>query len=349
MTMDLSGGLPEEREFFYDEKPGPEVRDASNVWVEELDGAFAMRVGIEHVAELWKTPELWLDIAFPDGRVVSGREFGASGPDGQPRIKRCGPLQFECLEPFKHWRVTFDPHKVRELTAQQLIALDIPDTPPMREVAFAIDYYMAVPPMISGTLSAASRELMSGQQGSFISPRYEQLCRAKGWLSLDGERRDFDANLLRVKRQGVRKLGGFWGHCWMEGLFPSGKAFGVNTFPPRGDGKPTFNEGYLFDGSGPLIPARAVETPWMKDLRVSGEPLTLVLETDDGRRETISGRTYINCRSVSTGSVELPDDWPIVQQAHAHYEWRGEKTTGMIERSTQPAKMNLGDNRGTSK
>ena len=47
----------------------------------------------------------------------------------------------------------------------------------MREVSFEIDLWPAVPPMISGTLSKASAALMSGEQGSFISPRYEQLCR----------------------------------------------------------------------------------------------------------------------------------------------------------------------------
>jgi hypothetical protein len=337
--MDLTGGLPAEREFFYDAKPGPEVRDAANVWFEEENGEVAMRIGIEHVAEEWDSPELWLDIAFPDGRVISGREHGANGPDGRPREKRCGPLQFNCIEPFRHWKITFDPHKVRELTAQQLIDQEIPGAPPMREVAFEIDYHMAVPPLISGTLTAASREMMAGEQGTFISPRYEQLCRAKGWLSLDGQRREISGQILRIKRQGVRKFDGFFGHCWMSALFPSGKGFGVNTFPPR-DGKESFNEGFIFDGKGELIPARAIEIPWMRELLISGEPVKLVLETDAGRRETIEGTTFINCRSVGGGDF-LPEKWPIVQQAHAHYRWNGEQATGMIERSTFASEMKL--------
>jgi hypothetical protein len=342
MTIDLTGGLDAERECFFAGKPDPEVRDAANIWLEETNGAFAMRVGIEHVAEQWDTPELWLDIAFPDGRVISGREFGPSGPGGDPRSKRCGPLEYRCIEPFKHWRVTFDPHKVRELTTQQLRMQDIPAAPPMREIAFEFDFFPAIPPLISGTLTATSRAMMAGKQGTFISPRYEQLCRARGWLSIDGKRQEFDANLLRIKRQGVRKFEGFWGHCWMSAIFPSGKGFGVNTFPPRGDGEATFNEGFIFDGSGALIPASAVEIPWMKDLQTGNEPLRLVLETEDGRRVTIEGETYVNCRSVHNhGSFEVPADWPIVQQSHATYNWDGETTTGMIERSTAPSKMDL--------
>jgi hypothetical protein len=342
MAIDLSGGLPVEREYVFAEKPGPEVRDAINVWLEEEHGAFAMRIGIETVAEEWDDPELWLDIAFPDGRVISGREHGArhpaSGPDGKPTVLGCGPLEFRCLEPFKHWQVSFTPHRVRELTAQQLIDDAFPDQPPMREVSFEIDFWPVVPPMISGTLTEASVELMSGEQGSFISPRYEQLCRAKGVLTIDGERREFSGQILRIKRQGVRKFEGFWGHCWQSALFPSGKAFGVNTFPPRADGKPSFNEGFVFDGDGVLKPARAVQAPWMRKLYTGGEDVPLVLETADGL-VTIEGTTFVNCRSL--GASVLPASFPIVQQAHARYRWDGEEASGMIERSTLREQMDL--------
>ena len=341
MTIDLTGGLPTEREHVYSEYPGPEVRDAMNVWLEEETGAFAMRIGIERVAEEWDSPELWLDIAFPDGRVISGREHGAAQPPlaaGEaPTIMACGPLRFECIEPFRHWHISFAPHRVRELTTQQLIAQEAPGDAPMREVSFEIDFHPAVPPLISGTLTAASTELMSGEQGSFISPRYEQLCRAAGSLTIDGERREFAGQLLRIKRQGVRKFEGFWGHCWMSALFPSGRAFGVNTFPPRADGQPSFNEGFVFDGDGALKPARAVQVPWMRTLETGGEHVPLVLETADGTRVEIDGTTFVNCRSF--GASVLPDSFPVVQQAHAHYRWDSEEATGMIERSTLREQM----------
>jgi hypothetical protein len=83
-------------------------------------------------------PELWLDIAFPDGRVISGREHGAPhpsiGPEGKPTILGCGPLRIRCVEPFKHWTISFGPHRVRELTTQQLIDAAYPERPPMREL-----------------------------------------------------------------------------------------------------------------------------------------------------------------------------------------------------------------------
>jgi hypothetical protein len=337
MTIDLSGGLPVEREYVYSEKPGPEVRDAVNVWLEEENAEFAMRIGIETVAEEWDSPELWLDIAYPDGRVISGREHGARhpniGPDGKPTIIGCGPLEYRCIEPFKHWHISFAPYAVRELTAQQLIDGKHPDPLPMREVSFEIDFYPAVPPLVSGTLSEATEE-----EGSYLSPRYEQLCRATGWLQIDGDRREFSGQILRIKRQGVRKFEGFWGHCWMSALFPSGKGFGVNVFPPRADGKPSFNEGFVFDGDGAIKPARAVQIPWMRELLTGGEPVPLVLETADGL-VSIDGTTFINCASL--GAEVLPESFPIVQQAHAVYTWDGESAAGMIERSTLRDQMKL--------
>jgi hypothetical protein len=169
-----------------------------------------------------------------------------------------------------------------------------------------------------------------------MSPRFEQLCRAKGSLTIDGAKRDFSAQVLRIKRQGVRKFEGFWGHCWMSALFPSGRAFGVNTFPPRTDGKPSFNEGFVFYGDGALIPARAVHAPWMKKLYTGGEQVPLVLETSEGSI-TIEGTTFVNCRSL--GAKVLPASFPVVQQAHARYRWDGEEACGMIERSTLRAQM----------
>lgn len=343
MAIDLTGGLAATRDHVFAERPGPQVRDAVNVWLEEQDGAFAMRIGVEAVAEEWDAHEIWLDIAFPDGRVISARERFAShdpiGPEGLPTILGSGPLAMRCVEPFRHWKATFAEHPVTELTAQQLIADDYPDELPLRTVSFAIDLFPAVPPLISGTLTEESRALMAGEQGGFISPRFEQLCRAEGVLVIDGESRAFKGQALRIKRQGVRTFEGFQGHCWMSALFPDGRAFGVNAFPPRADGTASFNEGFVFLGDGALKPARAVRMPWMRRLLTGGEDVPLVLETEDGT-VTIEGTTFVNCRS--RGHSILPASFPVVQQAHARYRWDGEEATGMIERSTLRERMEEG-------
>ena len=59
-----------------------------------------------------------------------------------------------------------------------------------------------------------------------------------------------DGGANRIRRQGIRRLGSFWGHAWQAGLFPSGRGFGYQIFPPRKDGRATYNEGYVFEGDG---------------------------------------------------------------------------------------------------
>ena len=77
--------------------------------------------------------------------------------------------------------------------------------------------------------------------------------------------------------QAVRRLAAFRGHVWQSAVFPSGRAFGLNTYPDRDDGKPTFNEGYLFEGDGALIPARVVNASWLRRLTTEPEDVVVVL------------------------------------------------------------------------
>ena len=143
----------------------------------------------------------------------------------------------------------------------------------------------------------------------------------------------------------MRKLAGFWGHCWQSAVFPSGRAFGYIAYPPRPDGQPTFNEGFIFTGDGGLIPARAVVAPWLTRLQPLGEDASLVLETADGVIE-IAGETVF-----STHDIHHNDDmysmqalkqemasFPAVQQAGVRYTlgWRADLRHA---RTVQPARQ----------
>ncbi len=342
MAVDLTAGLSETSEFVLAERPeNPELRDAVNVWIESADGRFGMRIGIEALAGEWHAHDIWLDIAFADGRVISFRESHSPLPaidqHGQSTIRGAGPLAFRCLAPFKHWTASFSG-MAPETTADNLARGLLVDNPRLIEVEFDIGMTMAAPPWVPGSLSATARNILSGKQGEFMSHRYEQLFRARGSLRVGGLSFELMGTGLRIRRQGVRRLDGFWGHCWQSALFPSGKAFGFNTYPPRGDGQATYNEGYIFDGSGKLTAARAVVIPWLDRLQSSGDNVSFVLETTDGN-VSVEGRTFINTRSVNKGSAVLPPDFPVVQQAHARYHWAGEEGCGMVERSSLPGKM----------
>jgi len=235
--------------------------------------------------------------------------------------------------------MTFDGKAV-QTSSQDLI--DGNKDGPLVDVSFGVEGTMAVPPWVQGALSAESGErLKTSIEGRLMGgARYEQLFRATGSVKVGDDEHDFVGTGLRIRRQGVRKLAGFWGHAWQSALFPSGQAFGYIAYPPRLDGEPTFNEGYVFSRDGELVPARVVEAPWLTRLTPVGEDVTLVLETPSGTVR-IEGETVLSTHDVhhddkmfSTQALkqEMPS-FPALQQAGVRYRWDGEETFGMLERS----------------
>jgi hypothetical protein len=351
MAIDLTGGIDPAREYMFAERPdNPEMRDSVSFWVFDDRGEVGLpRIGIEAVAANWETHGLQVNVALSDGRVYRLREDGNSwpvdGPDGKPTVLGAGPLAFTCNEPFDVWTMTFDGNAVATSSAN--LAQGRKDGP-LTDLRFEVEAKMAVPPWVQGALQADSASaLQTSVEGDLMGgPRYEQLFRATGSVRVAGREHPFTGSGLRIRRQGVRRLEGFWGHCWQSALFPSGRAFGYIAYPPRPDGRPTFNEGYVFDGDGDLIPARVLEAPWLTRLQPLGEDVSVVLETDNGI-ERISGETVVSTHDITDPSEVPPDElaklanwtFPALQQAGVRYRWNGEHTIGMLERSSPMDKI----------
>ena len=130
----------------------------------------------------------------------------------------------------------------------------------------------------------------------------------------------------------MRRLGTFRGHAWQSALFDSGRAFGYLVFPPRDDGLPTYNEGFVFEGDGELIPARVVEAPWLRRLRPKGSDVSVVLETAAGTA-TIEAETVMSTFMVMGGVGPGTEGYPVLEQAVTRFSWNGEVANGMLERS----------------
>jgi hypothetical protein len=352
MATDLTGGIDPAREYMFAERPhNPEMRDSVSFWVFDDRGEVGLpRIGIEAVAANWDVHGVQLNVAFPDGRVYRLREDAASwpveGPDGKPTVLGAGPLAFTCVEPFNVWTMRFDGQAVETSSAA---LVEGRKDGPLVDLQFEVEAKLAVPPWVQGTLRAdASSALKTSIEGDLMGgPRYEQLFRATGAVRVCGAEHAFTGSGLRIRRQGVRRLEGFWGHCWQSALFSSGRAFGYIAYPPRPDGRPTFNEGYLFDGDGELTAARVVEAPWLTRLQPLGEDVSVVLETADGTVR-IAGETVLSTHDITDPS-DIPADqlaklanwtFPALQQAGVRYRWDGEETYGMLERSSPMDRIN---------
>ncbi len=108
------------------------------------------------------------------------------------------------------------------------------------------------------------------------------------------------------------------------------------SIPRADDGKATFNEGFLFEGDGDLIPARVIDVPWLQTLAPRGQDVSVTLETEGGRTETIRGETVLSTFHVmnaAAGATGMVGDFRL-QQAVVQYHWDGESATGMLERSS---------------
>jgi hypothetical protein len=190
---------------------------------------------------------------------------------------------------------------------------------------------------MNGSLRADAKHVLETQEeGPLMGHpwRFEQLCRATGRVRVGDETWDIDGAANRIRRQSIRRTATLWGHAWQAAVFPSGRGFGYITYPPRKDGKATYNEGYVFEGEGALIPARVVRAPWLRVLQRDGEDVSCVLETDGGRTVEITGETAISTFMImppeAGGGLQL-------QQAICRYSWDGEEANGMLERSSPPA------------
>jgi hypothetical protein len=332
--------LGDEREFVFATQPrDPEMRESVNAWIWDRGTEIGMpRIGVEAVADQWDTHDIQVNMAIADGRVFNmvgpGKVHDPLGVDGKPRTLGAGPLSFELIEPFRHWRMRLEGPAL-ESTAENQIAGARPDQQPGVPVEIEIDIRSAVPPWENGALLADAKHVLEEQdEGALMGgPRFEQLSRATGMVRIAGREHRIDGGALRIRRQGIRRLGTFRGHAWQSALFPSGRAFGYIAYPARDDGLPTYNEGYLFDGDGDLVPAWVVDAPWLRRLQPDGEDVSVVLETAGGTTR-IQGTSVLSNFSVM-GGIGANPDFPVLQQGIVRYTWDGETANGMMERSTR--------------
>ncbi len=341
MTAKLTGGLGDDLEFVFKTQPeDPEMRESVNAWIWNDEGRFGFpRIGIEAVADQWDTHDVQVNMALDDGRVLNifapGAIHDPHGADGRARNLGAGPLSFELIEPFGHLRLQLHG-EATVTTVDAQIAGSFNSSPDTVLVDLDVDIRPVVPPWLNGALLSEAKHVLDTQEeGDLMGHpwRFEQLCRATGIFRVAGQTYQVDGGANRIRRQSVRREAKLRGHAWQAGLFPSGRGFAYIAYPARDDGKPTYNEGYIYEGDGELIPARVVDAPWLRALVSRGDDAACVLETADGRVR-IDGETQL-----STFMIMPPEVGGGLQlsQSIVRYRWDGEDGHGMMERSTRPA------------
>jgi len=339
VEIDLSGGLSDGLEYVFAERPAdPEMRESVNAWIWDTEGEVGLpRVGVEAVGDQWETHDVQVNVALTDGRVYSilgpGSRHESVGTDGVARVLGAGPLSFELIEPYRAWRMHLGGEAAANTVAAQIDGAFPGQGEPI-EIEAEVRLEPAVPPWMNGAMLEEAKHVLDTQEeGDLMGHpwRFEQLCRATGSLRIGNETFQINGAANRIRRQSIRRLAKFRGHVWQACLFPSGRGFGYIAYPPRRDGKATYNEGYVFEGSGDLVPARVVDAPWLSSLTPKREDVSCIVETVTGAVFRMTGDT-----TASTFMVMPPEvgGGLQLQQALARYNWDGEDAIGMLERSS---------------
>ena len=340
MTMsaeELANGLALDTDYVLPERPeNPLMVEGTSVWMFEENGAFGFpRLGLEAVAASWDERPFTANFAFEDGRVLIGASIGRAhpplGPDGRPTVLGTGPLSFECLEPFRRWRVRFEGPAV--------------DTHVSNQMARSIDLYSQAFVTLEADITMATPAWFQDNPESEAAPeaaymgigiRYEHLFRAEGVFTTDGVARPFRGTGLRIKRVSYRRMEGFNGHVWQSALFPDGRAFGFCAYTPNADGSESYNDGYIYV-DGQMHRARVAEAPWLRRLKPRDDDVSVVLESALGRTriEGLSRLTHFRLGDSRMAGLDL-------QQGGALYTWDGQQAFGMIERSSPYSSVDYG-------
>jgi prepilin-type processing-associated H-X9-DG protein len=338
MPQDMAGGLPLEADLMLPAPPAPPfdwVREGTSLWLFEENGAFGIpRIGVEAEPWTWEQRRFAANFAFADGRVLTDHGVGAMrsvlDADGEPTILGGGPIVFQCIEPFKRWRVRFDGEVIDTHVSHQLDQTVDPNR--RTRLRYEIELMMVVPSNAQDISPENFFRLGKGEQRDAVSIglgwRFEQLLRGEGELEVDGERRPFRAVGSRVKRRSVRTDGLMLrGHCWQACLFPDGRAFGYEARPLHDDGFAPWNEGFVYQ-DGVMHRARALNPPHLRRLVERGDDVSVELESELGITR-VGGTT-----ELSTFRVANKDVWGLnLQQSGVRYRWDGQEAFGMIERS----------------
>lgn len=340
----LSGGLAPEKDLVLPGKPDdPEMRESVSVWMFEESGAFAFpRLGIEAESSSWQNRRLQGNFSFADGRVLNGAGVGAApsaiDADGRPSIIGAGALTFRCVEPFRRWSVNFDGPAVDGTIAEQIEG-KLKTRKAATPVRLQAEMTMVTPAWVqenSVDVANMSEKDAANAQAMGLGYRFEHHFRAAGVLTIDGKQRDFTATGTRIHRQSIRRLDGFFGHCWLSAVFPDGRAFGCLVYPPLADGTERYNDAVIYQ-DGKLIPARVVKTPFLRRIVFAGDDVSVELSSELGITR-IAGVT-----ALSTFRVGNPDIGGLnLQQGGALFTWDGQSAYGMVERSSHESLTTIG-------
>ncbi len=333
---DLSGGLPLDKEAVIQQPP------AEPYWSENLlFSTYDARADLALWLHLGTRPEEWtlwedhLFIGLPgDAGVLSLWSYHKTAPERRPAG---AVLAFECIEPFRLWRVTLDGYCQLNSNADMRRG-PVPDGPKVR-VILDLEMESFTPAWDAhASASGAQGHGGMGSQG-WAKEHYEQLVRARGTVSVDGKTYAYDGAGWRDHSRGVRvphaQRKTWGGHMISSAVFPSGRAYLCSTYWDR-EGVITLEGGAVIDADGGYHPAAVHQRPRLGALHeASGERLTTALTWSGGTTAWtgVSRRAiWVQIERWTVGK-DLTGPGRMYVLDYGEVDWDGETGVFYLERS----------------
>jgi hypothetical protein len=281
VPIDYASGLPEERDFILSEPPAVEK------WAENLlfavydpDSGISMWLHLGTMAHDWTMWEDRVLLKLPGAEgVLSLRGYHHTAPQRRP----AGPgLEFHQREPWRRWHVDFDGVGLFTPEAEMLagVARDGTGQP----FSISLDMECVTPAWDARTASSLASGGGSMDSQEWADDHYEQLVRATGTVTLQGEEMPFTGYGWRDHSRGPRDhalLQRWGGHVILGCSYPgSGRAWGFSRYY-RDDGLITLEGGYVFV-DGVFEHARVLTAPRLKQLDHPSKPMRVALEWSGG-------------------------------------------------------------------
>ena len=236
-----------------------------------------------HLGRSGQDPAFWREfvhVYLPDGQALVAKSFGRAS-DTPDRVG-ANALVYECLEPFRRWRATFDG-MARRVPRDELMAGVSVEGPYVRTF-FELEFEC-----LFDTPWQAHTDIGPKTGGAFDGPgsfHYEQVCRARGALTIGAETVELDARGFRDHTRGVRRFTRRSGHTLLSGSFPDGTCLGFYQVRDI-DGTPKFSQGFVLENGLPQD-VEVIKAPHFTHRSVPPE-FEAVLRTAAGRELVVEG------------------------------------------------------------
>jgi hypothetical protein len=334
LFTDLSSGIPDERERVVASPP------AVPLWSENLvfalydpsrDIGFWLHLGT--VPGDWT---MWEDRVYAylphDEGVLSMWAYHRTPPERRPAGSN---LAFECIEPWRRWRLTFDGFALP--TSDDEMAEGLARQGRLQRLGLDLEIECATPAWdYQGPVDARSTDDMSDQ--SWAKEHYEQLYRARGRVRLESGELEVDACGWRDHSRGPRGGDGapWGGHVIMGCLYrDSGRAWGLARFWTP-DGEITLARGYVVDDDGALQDAEVLDAPRLRRLVLRDEELPVRLRWPRGELDvtyTTRRSLWLSMQKELALGTDLEGPGLMYALNHGSCHWDGEVGEVYSERS----------------